>query len=87
MALAWHPVKDGLLAFGTSEGRIGLIDVNTNKLPSLFKPGLCQQIYNLSWGPSLLTNNLDSSKKEFNLYCIGKEKFLFYDCANLNAGG
>ena len=25
-ALAWHPEKEGLLAFGTDEGRIGTVD-------------------------------------------------------------
>ena len=26
-AVAWHPEKEGVLAFGTDEGKIGTVDV------------------------------------------------------------
>ncbi|XP_046831428.1 gem-associated protein 5 isoform X2 [Vespa crabro] len=35
-SIAWHPVKENLIAYGTAEGRIGMFDIN---------------VYTLQWGP------------------------------------
>jgi gem associated protein 5 len=31
MALAWHPDKEGVLAFGTDDGRVGTVDAFSPK--------------------------------------------------------
>lgn len=86
MSLAWHPIKDGLLAYGTSEGRIGVFDTNSNKDPSVFKPSSPKPIYNLTWGPCFQSNNTDSSKKDFDLYFIVNNMLSLNSCSRLNAG-
>ena len=32
MSLAWHPQREGLLGFGTDEGRVGWVDVFSQKM-------------------------------------------------------
>ena len=54
MALAWHPSRDGLLAFGTGEGRVGVYDIsNPGKQPIILKQQHRRSVYSLSWGPPL----------------------------------
>jgi hypothetical protein len=51
--LAWHPTKERLLAYGTSEGRVGIYDVSPGKQPILFRPFHHRSVYTLCWGPSV----------------------------------
>jgi hypothetical protein len=30
LKIAWHPVKETLMAFGTKDGKVGIIDINSN---------------------------------------------------------
>lgn len=53
MSLSWHPSKDGWLAYGTSDGRIGVQFTCSIKQPLLFKPFSKESIYSMEWGPSL----------------------------------
>ncbi|KAK6643241.1 hypothetical protein RUM43_004746 [Polyplax serrata] len=82
MSLAWHPTREGILAYGTSEGRVGVIDTNTNKLPIVFKPSSPHTIYSLSWGLPLPDNDGSSAKKEYNLYSVGGSILSLHSLSN-----
>lgn len=88
MSLAWHPVKDGLLAYGTSEGRVGLIDTHSNKPPVLFKPAHLRSVYWLSWGPSFQESEESRGRdaSDFALYSVGNNIISQYDPSKPNSG-
>lgn len=86
MSLAWHPTREGILAYGTSEGRVGVIDTNTNKLPIVFKPSRPHTIYSLSWGLPLPDNDGSSAKKEYNLYSVGGGILSLHSLSNTGGG-
>lgn len=85
MSLSWHPTRDGLLAYGTSLGRVGLIDTNSVKMPIVFKSSNTQPIYNLSWGPRW-GSEVNSSNKDFDLYCVGGDTVFLYNSLESGAG-
>lgn len=88
MSLAWHPVKDGILAYGTSEGRIGLIETGTNKPPVLFRPAHSRSVYWLSWGPPFREEEEISGTdvRDSALYSVGNNIISQYDPSKPNAG-
>lgn len=64
MSLSWHPSKDGWLAYGTSDGRIGIQFTCSVKPPLLFRPFTKDSIYAMEWGPSLasIKSSFDSAE-------------------------
>ncbi len=51
-ALAWHPHQEGTLAFGTNDGRVGVLDaISGNSKFKSFHKRHQGQVYNLAWGP------------------------------------
>ncbi|KPJ10542.1 Gem-associated protein 5 [Papilio machaon] len=52
LTVAWHPTKENLLAFGTAEARVGLIDANgkTERPARVLLPALSGGVYSLCWG-------------------------------------
>lgn len=72
-ALAWHPDKDNLLAFGTDEGRVGTVDAFAQRsIPNFYDSKHKGTVYSLCWGPSVSAsdqgggdniNDLTSSRK------------------------
>lgn len=58
ITLAWHPVIENQLAFGSNEGRIGVYDTNKiQKEPILYRQHHRRYIYSLGWGPSAEKDN------------------------------
>jgi len=51
LQLAWHPTNERWLAYGTSEGRVGIYDVLSGKQPIQFRPFHQHSVYVLCWGP------------------------------------
>lgn len=50
LALSWHPQKDNLIAFGTREGRIAILDTNrTTNVPIILESFTSHEIYSLAW--------------------------------------
>lgn len=50
LALSWHPQKDNLIAFGTREGRIAILDTNRNtNVPIILESFTSHEIYSLAW--------------------------------------
>ncbi|XP_063823591.1 gem-associated protein 5-like [Ostrinia nubilalis] len=52
LTVAWHPTRENLVAFGTAESRIGLLDTSgkCEKAARTFIPALSGAIYSISWG-------------------------------------
>ncbi|XP_043490699.1 gem-associated protein 5 [Polistes fuscatus] len=71
-SIAWHPTKENLIAFGTSEGRIGVFDTNGNKPPILYRQYYTTVVYTLQWGPYLGKEN------NYTLYCCGESDLIYY---------
>ncbi|CAH1174063.1 unnamed protein product [Phaedon cochleariae] len=73
-SLAWHPENELLLAFGTSEGRVGYLDSNnTSKSPVLLPHFFKSQIYKLEWGP------IPGNKQQFGLYAVAEGKLVVFN--------
>ncbi|KAF3428992.1 hypothetical protein E2986_02063 [Frieseomelitta varia] len=70
-AIAWHPEKENLLAYGTDEGRVGLFHINTNKAPVLYRQYHRGIICTIGWGPNL--------ENKFVLYSCGEGELVYYD--------
>lgn len=71
-AVAWHPEKENLIAYGTAEGRIGMFDTNGNKSPILYRQYHRRTVYSLRWGPHPGTKN-------YTLYSCGEGDLVYYD--------
>lgn len=91
MSLSWHPSKDGWLAYGTSDGRIGVQYTCAIKPPLLFRPFSKESIYAMEWAPSIaaIKSSIDSTKSpdsksdpspsNYILYAIGGGKLAAMD--------
>lgn len=84
LALCWHPQKDNLLAFGTREGRIGVLDTNkTTNVPIILQSFTSHEIYSLAWANFYKkTQGEEGGEKEKNevillLACSGG-KLVYY---------
>ncbi|XP_026765322.2 gem-associated protein 5-like [Galleria mellonella] len=68
LTVAWHPVRENLLAFSTGESRVGLIDTSRTEKPArVLLPALNGGIYSLYWG------------EENNLYACGGGDLVVYN--------
>ncbi|XP_025162758.1 gem-associated protein 5 [Harpegnathos saltator] len=76
--IAWQPENERLLAFGTSEGRVGLIDILKN-VPILFKQYHRKVIYKLEWGSV-------PNKSDLGVYSCSEGELVVYDVKNPNKG-
>ncbi|ELU01058.1 hypothetical protein CAPTEDRAFT_189953 [Capitella teleta] len=50
-ALAWHPKKEGKLAYGTDDGRVGIMDTLSHKSPLISSSYHKHTVYVVAWGP------------------------------------
>uniref|UniRef100_A0A3B5MNQ1 Gem (nuclear organelle) associated protein 5 n=1 Tax=Xiphophorus couchianus TaxID=32473 RepID=A0A3B5MNQ1_9TELE len=85
-ALAWHPKKEGSLAFGTDDGKVGIYDVFSNKPPQISSSYHKKTVYTLSWGPPVPPLSFGAEGKQSDsLYsCAGEGVILQHDPARLN---
>ncbi|XP_055597200.1 protein rigor mortis [Uranotaenia lowii] len=81
-ALDWHPEKENVIAFGTAEGRIGLMDTNSpNNVPVLMKPPfLNSEVYALKWCMLTEANNI----KSLVLFASGKKHIAYFRMMGFN---
>ncbi|XP_034936636.1 gem-associated protein 5 [Chelonus insularis] len=71
--MAWHPELENILAFGTGEGRVGILDTNcSSKPPLLFRHHYCRTIYSLGWGPNPLNDS-------YTIYASTGNEFFYYN--------
>uniref|UniRef100_A0A1B6L1G8 Uncharacterized protein n=2 Tax=Graphocephala atropunctata TaxID=36148 RepID=A0A1B6L1G8_9HEMI len=72
MALCWHPKEENWLAYGTSDGHVGIIDVGSNKIPTLFRLHHRKAVYRICWSlPVLKPDSGVSDKTKLVLYSVG----------------
>uniref|UniRef100_A0A671MBV8 Gem-associated protein 5-like n=1 Tax=Sinocyclocheilus anshuiensis TaxID=1608454 RepID=A0A671MBV8_9TELE len=78
-ALAWHPLKEGSLAFGTDDGKVGIYEVYSNKPPQISSTYHHRTVYSLSWGPPVPPMSFGGSgdKPSYSLYSCAGEGVIF----------
>ncbi|XP_057216483.1 gem-associated protein 5 [Triplophysa rosa] len=78
-ALAWHPLKEGSLAFGTDDGKVGIYEVYSNKPPQISSTYHRRTVYTLSWGPPVPPVSFGGSedKPSYSLYSCAGEGVIF----------
>uniref|UniRef100_A0A182NPW3 Uncharacterized protein n=1 Tax=Anopheles dirus TaxID=7168 RepID=A0A182NPW3_9DIPT len=75
MILAWHPEDEEKLAFGTKEGRIGVMDTgSSNNVPTVLKSFTNKEVYALQW--CYLTD--EQQEKRLVLFACGKTNLAYY---------
>uniref|UniRef100_A0A182WA53 Uncharacterized protein n=1 Tax=Anopheles minimus TaxID=112268 RepID=A0A182WA53_9DIPT len=75
MQLCWHPEEEEKIAFGTKEGRIGVLDTSSSKnVPVILKPFTNKEVYGLLW--CFLTG--DDQQKRLVLFACSKTILVYY---------
>ncbi|XP_050072568.1 protein rigor mortis [Anopheles maculipalpis] len=75
MNICWHPEEEEKLAFGTKEGRIGILDTDhSNNVPVILKPFTNKEVYGLQW--CYLTNA--RQEKRLVLMACSKIELVYY---------
>ncbi|XP_048005687.1 gem-associated protein 5-like [Leguminivora glycinivorella] len=70
LTVAWHPTKENLLAFGTAESRVGLIEAGFGERPArTLGSGLSGGVYALGWGAERL---YAAARQELRAYCTDR---------------
>lgn len=67
--IAWHPERENVIAFGTDDGRVGLVDTNLKKTTNISASLHKTKVYKLSWGPCQLKTG--DSGNALYLYSCG----------------
>lgn len=81
--MAFHPQDEGLLAFGTGDGRVGIFNLTRKRNNvNLLKTVLAHPIYRLCWAPK--PNSKKSDK--LALYAVGNGQIIIYNDMNLWKG-
>ncbi|VVC34354.1 WD40/YVTN repeat-like-containing domain,WD40-repeat-containing domain,Quinoprotein alcohol [Cinara cedri] len=82
LSLAYHPKNDNLLAFGTDDGRVGIINLRRKQNNvNLLKTVLSHPVYRLCWAP--LPNQIVDVDTKFSLYAVGNGQILIYNDSNI----
>ncbi|XP_077983936.1 gem-associated protein 5-like [Glandiceps talaboti] len=71
-ALCWHPYREGHLAYGTDDGRVGIYDVTVQKPPNISSSYHKKTVYSVGWGPPCLLVEGKSSAS-YSVYSCGGE--------------
>nr|CAB3248745.1 gem-associated protein 5 [Phallusia mammillata] len=88
MSLSWHPMKEGLLGFGTEDGKVGLYDVLTQRPPVISESYHMRAVYGMSWGPKCYSKDRPETQSadEFCLFtCGGEGTILMHQPLDLSA--
>lgn len=67
-AIQWHPVIEGLLAYGTEDGRVGTMEANTHKPPTLCWSYHSRTVYTIEWGKTTYAE--DSETENLPVYSL-----------------
>ncbi|XP_070554700.1 gem-associated protein 5-like [Ptychodera flava] len=70
-ALCWHPLKEGHLAYGTDDGRVGIYDVFAQKPPNISSSYHKKTVYSVGWGPPCPGTGGKSGGVNQNVYSCG----------------
>ncbi|XP_056140464.1 gem-associated protein 5 [Lampris incognitus] len=86
-ALSWHPQKEGSLAFGTDDGKVGIYNAFSNKPPQVSASYHRKTVYTLAWGPPVPPMSFGDAgdRPSYTLYsCAGEGLILQHDPWQLN---
>ncbi|XP_024921222.1 gem-associated protein 5 isoform X2 [Cynoglossus semilaevis] len=83
-ALAWHPKKEGTLAFGTDDGKVGIYEIFSNKPPQISSSYHRKTVYTLAWGPPVPPVTSASGEKVSLYSCAGEGIIYQHDPTKLN---
>lgn len=95
-ALAWHPVREGLLALGTEDGRVGVLDSmhasggangggGGKFLPRFSHHHHKGQVYRVQWGPMIPPPaGGGAGGDSFMLYSVGNYQLRRHSASNLS---
>ncbi|KAJ8926424.1 hypothetical protein NQ314_021212 [Rhamnusium bicolor] len=72
VTLAWHPTNELILAFGTSEGRIGCLDTNKLKAPKILPDFFKSLVHKIEWGPMF------GNKEDIGLFAVAEGKLVMF---------
>ncbi|KFM60770.1 hypothetical protein X975_25607, partial [Stegodyphus mimosarum] len=75
---AWHPADENLLAFGTSEGRVGIADVFKKKVLFSFETYHHEAVYSVCWGPCPKFSSEDADSFQMQMWYV-------YSCSSGSA--
>ncbi|XP_037035514.1 protein rigor mortis [Bradysia coprophila] len=76
ICIAWHPAFENLLAFSTSEGRVGVLDVNkVTNFPIIMKPFTSEEVYKITWG---LITEKSNATPHWALFASSKTKLVYF---------
>ncbi|XP_075214560.1 gem nuclear organelle associated protein rigor mortis isoform X2 [Lycorma delicatula] len=77
MSMDWHPTEENWLAFGTGEGRVAVLDINSSKPPIVFRQHHHRSVYRVLWAPHVKEKySFCSGKYELALYSVGDGEVL-----------
>lgn len=78
-SLAWHPEKEGELAFGTSDGRVGIFNAsNPSKEPLIMRHFHRQGVYRVTWGPPVHISGQECPPNKWYLYACDENASAIY---------
>ncbi|XP_013417476.1 gem-associated protein 5 [Lingula anatina] len=81
-ALSWHPDREGVLAYGTDDGRVGIYDVLSNRPPLVSNTYHKKTVYVVTWGPAV--QQTDPIKVFHAVYSVGDGVILQHDPQKLD---
>ncbi|CAL1283134.1 unnamed protein product [Larinioides sclopetarius] len=77
MTAAWHPAWENVIAFGTDDGKIGIIDSIKKRALYPFETFHKGRVYCVCWGPCKASSIEDAGSDEYFIYsCGGGEIFM-----------
>jgi hypothetical protein len=68
--------REGLLAFGTDEGRVGWVEALQQRQPTYSKYQHRGGVYSVTWGPALGEEEGGGGGGEVLLYTVGEGKII-----------
>uniref|UniRef100_UPI00358F6F84 gem-associated protein 5-like isoform X3 n=1 Tax=Myxine glutinosa TaxID=7769 RepID=UPI00358F6F84 len=86
-ALAWHPNREGCLAFGTDDGKVGIYDVVSNRTPRISNTYHKRTVYSLTWGPALHLDSTGDSQWIALYSCGGDGVVIMHNSQRLKSDG
>jgi len=79
LSLAWHPEKEGELAFGTSDGRVGICNAsNASKEPLVMRQFHKHSVYRVAWGPPIHKKDQECPLEKWYLYACDENLSVVY---------
>uniref|UniRef100_H2YVE0 Uncharacterized protein n=1 Tax=Ciona savignyi TaxID=51511 RepID=H2YVE0_CIOSA len=90
MSLAWHPTREGLLAFGTEDGKVGVVDVLSQQTPLISDTYHMKPVYAMSWGPKCYVRSTAVTPADSKIClftCGGEGVVLMHPAIKMNKEG